>query len=731
MRLFFLFVAIVAAGSSVAAPNEWQSIHPTGPTQSLGGYVKHSAVAPDGAQYLVSSFDNLYTRESAATPWVRVPATQPQRLRNFIFNAPDSQTIVANVGTGSVARSTDGGLTWTTIYRAVLDGPWIELRGAGPSNPNLLFAWPHTANEIFTSIDGGDTWAGQPTADMDDLRELVIDPTDPDILYGLDTQRVKKSTDGGITWEVREEGLGTYWYMDVIVMHPQDTQTLFAGAGSQSRIHKTIDGAISWTQIGVPNSLFTGRITDLAVDQADPDKLYAATQEGGVLVTANGGVNWSRIADGKEDGEWIDIHTLSDGTALYTGESGTAVVDSAGSFTRSNQGFSDFPMDSFACADPACEQRYTGSFQTGFARLPAGASNWQIERGEFAEVVHEIAVDPNDGDHVFVAAETGLFESFDAGDTWNQIFIPGAGYARDVSLSPESADVMFVQTFLGLMNTFDGGLNWNLSLGPEFFWACCDTFPVEVSPLDNQIINMGTYADGLFTSFDGGVNWINTTDIFHTSGVSALTTDPRNPAIVYLAESWDHVWRSNDSGASWTEIGNTGLPSFTQTRKLIVDPFVDGRVYLLPNSGTLYVYDPKQDSWEAYGDPARGCQYTCRLQLDHTRQGRLLATIGGELFEMNLDTDLDAVIESQDNCTFEANSPQRDTDGDGYGNRCDPDLNNDLIVNFLDLAIFAERFLSADADADFNGDDAVNFLDLDIFRDFFLKAPGPNAAGTF
>ncbi len=32
------------------------------------------------------------------------------------------------------------------------------------------------------------------------------------------------------------------------------------------------------------------------------------------------------------------------------------------------------------------------------------------------------------------------------------------------------------------------------------------------------------------------------------------------------------------------------------------------------------------------------------------------------------------------------NDRQRDTDGDGFGNFCDPDLNNNRIVNFMDFS---------------------------------------------
>ncbi|MGF1644415.1 MAG: lamin tail domain-containing protein, partial [Thiotrichales bacterium] len=90
-----------------------------------------------------------------------------------------------------------------------------------------------------------------------------------------------------------------------------------------------------------------------------------------------------------------------------------------------------------------------------------------------------------------------------------------------------------------------------------------------------------------------------------------------------------------------------------------------------------------------------------------------------------LDTDGDGVPDHLDNCSLVANPDQRDTDGDGFGNRCDADLNNDGVVNGLDLVQFRQRFLTTDPHADFNGDGAVNGLDLVIFRQLFLAEPGP------
>lgn len=96
------------------------------------------------------------------------------------------------------------------------------------------------------------------------------------------------------------------------------------------------------------------------------------------------------------------------------------------------------------------------------------------------------------------------------------------------------------------------------------------------------------------------------------------------------------------------------------------------------------------------------------------------------------DQDEDGVPDAKDNCTEAANPGQRDTNADGFGNVCDPDLNNDGLVNVVDLGLLRGAFFATpndanwNADADFNGDDLINAVDLGIMRTFFFGTPGPS-----
>jgi len=99
---------------------------------------------------------------------------------------------------------------------------------------------------------------------------------------------------------------------------------------------------------------------------------------------------------------------------------------------------------------------------------------------------------------------------------------------------------------------------------------------------------------------------------------------------------------------------------------------------------------------------------------------------GSDPLVPDTDADSDVVADSVDNCSLVANPVQRDTDSDGYGNYCDPDFDNNLVVNAADLAYFKAKFFSADPEADLNGNGVVNAADLAILKTMFFKPPGPS-----
>jgi hypothetical protein len=107
----------------------------------------------------------------------------------------------------------------------------------------------------------------------------------------------------------------------------------------------------------------------------------------------------------------------------------------------------------------------------------------------------------------------------------------------------------------------------------------------------------------------------------------------------------------------------------------------------------------------------------------------------GLAWQLMADADGDGAYDAQDNCINADNGPitgdtggnsQRDTDGDGYGNLCDADLNNSGLVTSGDYTILRSALNTSNPDADLNGSGLVTSADYTILRSAFNKPPGPS-----
>jgi hypothetical protein len=95
----------------------------------------------------------------------------------------------------------------------------------------------------------------------------------------------------------------------------------------------------------------------------------------------------------------------------------------------------------------------------------------------------------------------------------------------------------------------------------------------------------------------------------------------------------------------------------------------------------------------------------------------------------NPDYDADGIGNRIDNCTMAPNPSQDDTDGDGFGNLCDADYDNDGVVGFSDFGAYAQNFgttneLYMHAEP-VGGGRQVGFGDFAFFSASFSSSPGP------
>lgn len=118
---------------------------------------------------------------------------------DFSYNPLDTLQIVGYAddlwyGDSDVRCSIDGGESWHFYGGGggVILGILFH-----PTDKNKVIAY----GGVYYMADGSlEIWNKSPSADTRTLVGVVYDPYDPEILYGITSTRVKRSTDGGYTW---------------------------------------------------------------------------------------------------------------------------------------------------------------------------------------------------------------------------------------------------------------------------------------------------------------------------------------------------------------------------------------------------------------------------------------------------------------------------------------------------------------------------------------------------
>ncbi len=179
-----------------------------------------------------------------------------------------------------VAQSADGGATWTAA--GIPDGCLIALAIAvDPARSGTVYvggtAYEHFCDTVdahsWKTTNGGVSWQNLPV----EPQALVLDPTHPGLLYGLNGA-LGRSADGGLTWQdVTPGGAGTTVYG--LALDPLRTATLYGATGEG--VFKSTNGGRTWRAAG--HGLPAGKVTGIAVDPRRPANVFA------VVVTSAGG----------------------------------------------------------------------------------------------------------------------------------------------------------------------------------------------------------------------------------------------------------------------------------------------------------------------------------------------------------------------------------------------------------------------------------------------------------
>ncbi len=219
-----------------------------------------------------------------------------------------TRAIYVATASGGLWKTENEGTTFEPVFEqaASVQGGNVEV---APSNPDIVWFGTGEANifrssnagvGIFKSVDGGKTWQHMGLTGTYTIPRIVIHPTNPDIVYVAagghewtdnEERGVFKTTDGGKTW-AKVLYVNAKTGANDLVMDPSDPNVLYATTWQRIRqkwndprtlagytgsgIWKTADAGQTWTPIdeGLPVPDHRGRI-GIDIARSNPNVLYA------------------------------------------------------------------------------------------------------------------------------------------------------------------------------------------------------------------------------------------------------------------------------------------------------------------------------------------------------------------------------------------------------------------------------------------------------------------------
>jgi len=263
--LFFrsAFTSSAALLRSADRGAHWDSLDICG---SVFGPIR---VAPQHSQVLFTSVDGFTIRPG---DYATIRSTDGGQTWSELFgwssgpsaigfDPSDPNTVYISPGRG-VYRSTDLGASWSPLD-SVPDGLTADLAVAATNESVTYVVYLNGA--IARCTDAGDSWQYhtiQPASGIPYAVHLCVSPAAANVLYlGVCTTSdtnfygVYKSTDGGLSWERKNNGLeGMNLCVNALKINPKNPEELILGTGTlssqQSMLLHSTDGGDSWTPFG-------------------------------------------------------------------------------------------------------------------------------------------------------------------------------------------------------------------------------------------------------------------------------------------------------------------------------------------------------------------------------------------------------------------------------------------------------------------------------------------------
>ncbi|PHQ28476.1 WD40/YVTN/BNR-like repeat-containing protein [Leeuwenhoekiella nanhaiensis] len=536
----------------------------------------------------VSLGDGLYKSTDGGATWKNVGFENSERISAIVINPENNQEMyVAVLGAlwsdseeRGIYKSTDAGTTWEKVlYTDTATGAADLIMD--PENPNVLYAsmWKFrrtpwgfdsggATSGIFKSTDAGKTWNkiqnGIPEGDLGRIA-IALAPSDPTILYAAvetaseKTNGLYKSTDAGASWEHLNNDFGLTvrpFYFARLVVDPKNPDIVVKGGlnGSLSR-----DGGKTFTDLGYQHS----DIHDIVFDLKDSDRMYTAT-DGGVYRSWDGGATFEMVEDlpvsqfyqiSVDDATPYNIYGGLQDNGSWYGPSASPGGIEARDWERVGQG------DGFRVLKHSTKPYI-------YSEMQGAQTVWRYntERNQTKNVAPQpegdeklrfnwnapMALSAHAPDRFYMGSQY-LHKSEDMGDTWFKI-------SPDLTTNdPKKQELE------------SGGLSLDKS-GAETHTTI---FTIAESPLDENIIWVGTDDGNVQLTQNGGKTWTNLVEnipnLPANTWVYHIEASVHSKGTAYAVfdghatgDMNTYVYKTTDFGKTWNSLVTDEIKGFAR-----------------------------------------------------------------------------------------------------------------------------------------------------------------------
>ena len=542
-------------------------------------------------QRSVAYGDGIYKSSDGGRSWEHMGLKNSEHIGKIIVDPRNSDVVyVAAIGPlwseggdRGVYKSTDGGVNWDAVL-TIDEHTGVTDLVMDPRNPDVLYAAAFQRRRhvftyvgggpgsgIYKSTDGGLTWEkankGLPGVDMGRIG-LAISPADPEVIYAMveaaqGKSGVFRSTNRGASWEKRSGYVTSGNYYVELVPHPNDPDIVFS---MDTWLHWTTDGGKSFKKVNEEYKHVDNHC--MYIDPAFPD-YYLVGCDGGIYESFDAAKTWQFKANlpvtqfykvaVDNDEPFYNIYggtqdNFSLGGPART-RNGNGIMNSDWYITNGGDGFESQidprnPDIVYAQSQYGGLVRYDRQSGESVGIQPKPGKGEDAYRWNWDAPLLASAHNPT---RIYFAANK-LFRSDDRGNSWTKI-------SEDLTrqIDRNTLEVM------GRVQSIDAVAK-NRSTSP---YGTIVAF--SESPLDENLLFVGT-DDGLIQiTTDGGANW-TTVDVNNIPGapqrtyVNMLLASRYDENVVYAAfnhhkygDFKPYVFKSTDKGNTWTNI-SSNLP---------------------------------------------------------------------------------------------------------------------------------------------------------------------------